>query len=102
MVLVGLATIAVTLLFSHKIAGPLYHFTKVMKRLNEGDFSKEVHIRNSDQLQELADEVNAMINTVRGQINQAKGTIAVLKNKKGGITDRDIEALDRSIGFFKT
>jgi methyl-accepting chemotaxis protein len=102
MVIVGLATIAVTLLFSHKIAGPLYHFKKVMKRLSDGDFSKDVHIRSYDQLQDLANDFNSMIKIVREQIKLAKDNVAKLKDKKGNISDKDIEELDKNIKFFKT
>jgi methyl-accepting chemotaxis protein len=68
MIIVSLATIAVTLFFSHKIAGPLYHLRKVMKDLEAGDFSVDFRIRHLDQLQELADTFNSMIKKVKGEI----------------------------------
>ncbi|MBF0387895.1 MAG: methyl-accepting chemotaxis protein [Candidatus Omnitrophica bacterium] len=102
MVIVGLATIVVTLLFSHKIAGPLYHFRSVIQGLKEGDFSRDVHIRDYDQLQDLAVEMNAMIVAVRQQINLTKASIATFKNKEGNVFDKDIQVIASNIGFFKT
>ena len=53
-ILVAIATMAVTLFVSHKIAGPLYRFKKIMEALGEGDFLSHVSIRKGDQLQDLA------------------------------------------------
>jgi len=102
MVVVGFATIGVTLLFSHKISGPLYSFKKTLKSLKEGDFSKDIHIRSYDQLQDLADDFNSMIKVVRDQVNTAKFNIAKLKDKNCRVSDQDIDELDRNIKFFKT
>ena len=38
MIIIGLFTVVVTLLVSHKIAGPLYRLKKVINTLGEGDF----------------------------------------------------------------
>jgi len=60
-VAVGLATIVLTLFSSHKIAGPLYRFKRVLEDLEEGDFSKGFSIRTLDQLQVLADSLNEVV-----------------------------------------
>ncbi len=101
-ILVGLATIAVTLFVSHKIVGPLYRFKKELERIKEGDLSTNFHIRNNDQLQDLSVEFNSMIDKVRGQIKLVKANLANLKAKKGNISDQDIEELDKNINYFKT
>lgn len=101
-IIVGLAMIAVTLLASHKIVGPLYRFRKIMQALKAGDFSVNVNIRNNDQLQSTANEFNLMIEKLRDQINLIKGKIVKLKDKRGSISEQDIEELDKDIKFFKS
>lgn len=59
-VLVGLATMFVTLFVSHKIAGPLYRFRKAFEELGEGKYP-EINLRQMDQLQALAKDFNAAI-----------------------------------------
>ncbi len=102
MILLGLATIAVTLLFSHKIAGPLYRFKKAIEGVRLGNLSSNFYLRNYDQLKELSEEVNAMIDKAREQISSIKEDVAKLKAKKGNISDQDIEELDKKVNYFKT
>jgi len=84
-VLVGLATIVVALLFSHKIAGPLYRFKKVLEALEQGDFSSAFKIRTLDQLQILAGSLNGVVVKNRDQL------IALKKAFKS--LEKDLEAL---------
>ena len=52
----ALATIVVTLLTSHKIAGPVYRFHKELEKIKCGDLSTPIRIRAKDQLQKVAYE----------------------------------------------
>lgn len=63
-ILVGLATMFVTMFVSHKIAGPLFHFRKCLKAVGDGDFS-EIKLRKMDQLQELAKDFNDMVRKLK-------------------------------------
>ncbi|HAJ57733.1 MAG TPA: hypothetical protein DCL35_08255 [Candidatus Omnitrophica bacterium] len=80
-VIIGIAAMAVALLVSHKIAGPMYRFKKIAQILADGDFSSEFKIRNLDQLQPLADEFNTMIRKTKQQLNLLKSHFASLKDK---------------------
>jgi methyl-accepting chemotaxis protein len=102
MIILGLATIIVTLLFSHKIAGPLYRFKKAIEGVGSGNLSVNFHLRNYDQLKGLSNEVNTMIDKTREQINLIKADLVNLKAKKGNISEQDIEELDKKINYFKT
>jgi methyl-accepting chemotaxis protein len=95
-VLIGLAAVGVTLLVSHKIAGPLYRFQKVMQTLTEGDFSKDFRIRKLDQLQNLADEFNNMISKTRGQLNLLKTNFVSLKSKLDDLPESEVSSQKRS------
>ena len=80
-ILVGIATILVTLLFSHRIAGPLYRFKKVLEALEAGDFSSAFKIRTLDQLQILADTLNSVVVKNRKQLGAIKDALDVLGRK---------------------
>lgn len=116
-VLLVLATIAVTLFVSHKIAGPLYHFKKTMKELEDGDFSSDFRIRCLDQLQVLAESFNIMIARTRGQINLIKTNFSSLKEKLDNLKQEEVaedkksalaelknisKELDKIINYFKS
>lgn len=90
MIFASIATIAATLLFSHKIAGPLYRFKKTIQTLSGGDFSSDFQIRHSDQLQDLANDFNEMIRKVRKQLNILKADFVSLKKKLDGISEHEI------------
>ncbi len=97
MLLVGLATVAITLFVSHKISGPLYHFKKTMEDLEKGDFSSDFRIRCPDQLQVLAESFNAMIGKTREQVKLIKTNFSALKGKLDSLSQEDIPEHKKSI-----
>lgn len=109
-VIASLATIVVTLLASHKIAGPLYRFKRSFEDLSNGDFSKDVKIRRFDQLQDVADAFNNMILKVRAGIKGIKEDVAALDQKIKEIPESEAanqakrisDELNKKISRFKT
>ena len=95
-VIVGLATILVTLFVSHKIAGPLYRFKKVIQALTEGDFSSDFKIRHLDQLQDLAETFNTMIVKIRTELKALRDNFAALKEKLDDIAEHEVVEHKRS------
>lgn len=57
----GTAVILLTLLMSHRIAGPLFRLESTAKAVGAGDLTTVVRLRDKDQLKKLADQVNALI-----------------------------------------
>ena len=47
-----------SILFSHRIAGPLPKIYQALKDIGDGNFDVKLNLRKNDELQELADEVN--------------------------------------------
>jgi methyl-accepting chemotaxis protein len=90
MVIIGLATVAVTLLVSHKIAGPLYRLKKVLNSLGDGDFSEGFRIRRKDQLQDVADVFNTMIVKLRLRLRTIEKDVRDIKDKAKNISEDDI------------
>ena len=115
-ILVAIATIAVTLFVSHKIAGPLYRFKKIMEAMGEGDFLNQVKIRKGDQLQDLAKIFDDMIVKNRLKIKALKADLGIFNEKLSNISESEISEnkkaylnelknisheIDQTINFFK-
>jgi methyl-accepting chemotaxis protein len=71
-VLIILLTIAVTLLVSHKLAGPLFRFQKELNEIGNGDLSKVIKIREKDQFKAVADSLNQMRGNMQKKIIDIK------------------------------
>lgn len=72
LVIVSLAAIVMTLLFSHRIAGPLFRLKAMLGQLGEGDFSSSMRLREKDQLQQVAVAYNEAVEKINGKIKKAK------------------------------
>lgn len=64
--------VLVTLLASHKIAGPIYRFEKDIAQVAEGNLRHRIRIRKNDQFQELAVSLNRMIDGLSLRISAVK------------------------------
>lgn len=90
LVAAGLVTIGITLIVSHRIAGPLYRFQRVMEAMEEGDFSRGFRLRTNDQFQKVANTMNQMLRTTRMQIVCMKEMSGILKKNLDKIEDGEI------------
>ena len=52
------------IMYSHRIAGPLYHLNNKMKAIAAGEDPSPVSFRQKDQFLELAESFNAMLATL--------------------------------------
>ncbi len=93
-VVVGLATIAITLFVSHGIAGPSYRFKKILNALGEGDFSMGCKVRPKDSLKDVAGALDGMIDQVRKKLSH---TDLKLKELKGVLETKDLTEIKRSV-----
>lgn len=81
---------SISLLVSHRIAGPLYHLEKSMELVAEsGDLTQRVRLRQADELQHVADSFNEMLESLQ---RRAKNTGAFYE----GLA-RELEALAREV-----
>ncbi|MBI5562222.1 MAG: methyl-accepting chemotaxis protein [Deltaproteobacteria bacterium] len=62
--LVTFATAVISVIFSHRIAGPIYRLEKGMEAIGSGDLTVDTRFRGADALAPLADELNAMTRTL--------------------------------------
>jgi methyl-accepting chemotaxis protein len=56
---------AIGLVFSHKVAGPLYHMKRVFEQVRGGDREARVRLRPKDEFQDVAREFNAMMDKIK-------------------------------------
>lgn len=59
----------ISILFTHKIAGPIYKIERSFRQImDEKDLSQRVFLRTGDELQELAEEINRLLDHVRNSL----------------------------------
>lgn len=84
LLLITLLTIVVTLLISHKLAGPLFRFQKELKEIGDGDLSKVVKIRKKDQVKAIADSLNQMRANLQKKILDIKEEVEQIIESTSG------------------
>lgn len=57
--------VIISIIFSHRIAGPIYNIERKLDGVIQGDDTGFIHLRKGDELKELADKINKLISLVR-------------------------------------
>jgi methyl-accepting chemotaxis protein len=80
-----------SLLVSHRIAGPLFNFRRVLGTIGDGDLTVRVTIRRHDYLREEADAINGMIAGLAGRVGELRraqgGAAAAWAEVRRGLED---------------
>ncbi len=76
---VSIIVVMVTLLVSHKIAGPMVRFEKDIQRLSTGDLKSRINIRQGDQFQELVISLNTMIDSLNQKVSTIRDNVTELE-----------------------
>ena len=103
-VLIGLATIIMTLFISHKIAGPLYRLDKDVQEITAGNLRVVFRLRTGDELKPLVGSMNNMTNTLRTRITEAKNGLKELESSSNLPSEamEKVRKLKKSLGKFTT
>ncbi len=119
---VTLSIAAVSVFFSHKIAGPIYRLEKNLEAVASGDLTVETRFRGKDELVGVASEINAMVREINGRVRSLGGGFAEIKKEADALDallkeeapsyealnvsieriTGIVQALKRDIGFFNT
>ncbi len=104
LILISLATIAVLLFLSHKLAGPLFRFEKEIKEIAKGDLVKQVRLRKDDQIKEMAESLNFMTTSLRRKLLIIQKEIVDLSSPSSGyaISNDVIERLKQINNIIET
>jgi hypothetical protein len=70
-VVMGLVVLVRALRFSHRIAGPAYRMMRTLERVEQGDVSVRVGLRDGDYLVELADALNRHLDWLESRVTAA-------------------------------
>lgn len=76
-----LAICAASILVSHRIAGPVYRLGKSVAAVNEGDLTVRFNLRREDELQDLANALEAMVRFLRSKLRHALTSIQELSDE---------------------
>jgi len=69
------------LLFSHKIAGPVFRIEKTLYEISNGNLALRIKLRKGDELWDLADIINTMTGNIGTSIGSNKGTILKIQKE---------------------
>lgn len=100
--------VGVTMLTSHKISGPLFNISRVIKDIKDGDLTRHVHLRRNDQVRILADNLNELIDTLRDRHLALKKAADRLRTAllDAGINDDEVEkelkVIEENADYFRT
>jgi methyl-accepting chemotaxis protein len=84
LVLITLLTIVVTLLVSHKLAGPLFRFQKELREIGEGNLTQVIKLRKKDQVKAMADSLDQMRVNLQKKILDIKEEVEQIINSTSG------------------
>lgn len=80
-ILLSLAILAVTLMGSHKIAGPIYRLEKSLESIGNGDLSLRIKFRKNDAIERLANEINIATESLNTRICIIGGNIKGIREE---------------------
>lgn len=76
---VTLAGMILFVLFSHRIAGPLYRFEKTLKQIEDGDLTARINLRKSDQLTEIKEAFNSLTHSLDARVGKIKAHLSEIE-----------------------
>ncbi|MEK7851736.1 MAG: hypothetical protein AAB275_07610 [Deltaproteobacteria bacterium] len=68
-ILASAATLTITLIGSHKIAGPIYRLERSLEAIGNGNLSQKIKFRENDAIRELADNINKTTESLNEKVS---------------------------------
>lgn len=68
-ILASAATLTITLIGSHKIAGPVYRLERSLESIGSGNLSQKIKFREHDAIHELADNINKTTESLNERVS---------------------------------
>ncbi|TAM44910.1 MAG: methyl-accepting chemotaxis protein [Gammaproteobacteria bacterium] len=76
--------------YSHRIAGPVHHFRRVLDDMAEGRLGQQVHRRKDDYFEHLGGSINRVAGTFAATLSELKTTTAALSEMANARGDGDL------------
>ncbi|MCP3868245.1 MAG: methyl-accepting chemotaxis protein [Gammaproteobacteria bacterium] len=80
-----------SLLFSHRIAGPAYRIVKRLEAINAGDLDSPTNLRKTDHLQDVAGALNDTVGGWRETLQSAEEQIQTLKAEAAQLDEQGLQ-----------
>ncbi len=64
----AILSVVLVILYTHRIAGPIYGLGSILRGMAEGDLSESIRFRKGDFLHEIADDGNSALDFLRQEI----------------------------------
>lgn len=81
---------------SHRIAGPVYSIEQSLKSVQSGDLGLSLQFRDTDHFQEIGEQMNHTVDTLRQRINRAQSLAHAIQQQPSAdnhLTDQLVEEL---------
>ncbi|HZX47807.1 MAG TPA: methyl-accepting chemotaxis protein [Nitrospirota bacterium] len=121
-VITAVIGIAVLIYMSHRIAGPLFRFEKILENVGRGDLTQRFKLRDNDQLSELSESITELTTTMDNRVSDIKFRTHELSGLLRGIktstpsgqsdskdlenllreVSENVQALEEVVNYFKT
>ncbi len=108
LVIAFISSLAITIFFPHKIAGPLFRIERDIKeRISKGDFTVRFKLRKGDEVHDLAEALNAAMESLSEKIRKmqknAEEVEAIMSADNPDLDElrKQFEGLKREINSFK-
>ena len=79
--------VLLSLVMSHRFAGPIYRFEHTIKAMIKGDYSVRIHLRPKDDSHDLAELINTYNATLTADIKSLKESASVLRDHLNQISE---------------
>ncbi len=79
---------SVSIFITHRIAGPVYRFKKVLAEISGGNLDISIKLRDKDDLKDLAEEFNLVISELRGFVKTLQEDYATLSSCISELEDK--------------
>ncbi len=73
--------IFIGLVLSNRIAGPIYHIKKYLKKISAGNYGNDLKLRKNDELQDIAESINKLVSKLRSKQDKRQEKLDVLKQE---------------------
>jgi len=115
LLLTGLTVTVITILTSHRMAGPIYRIARTVEEMHRGNLVPRIRLRKKDSSSELADALNRLLDEYADRLRMASANtrktlehVMVLKQSGKGGTEEMVElegelrAVLNHLAFFRT
>lgn len=80
------AMIVLHLVYSHRIAGPVFRLSREAAKISEGNLSGKIKFRQKDNLTDMADSLNGVADRYRARVDALKSHLSHIEAQSETIT----------------